>query len=80
MKDAKLTLTPDALIITIPRTLFRARIDKTIYAALAQALSTEGLDEAAKYFTDEAALRRSPNVLEVLMEERRKALEDDSSG
>jgi hypothetical protein len=50
-----LTVTRDAFVITIPRSLLgEARLDREILAALAAALSIEGLNEAAEYFSERA--------------------------
>jgi hypothetical protein len=71
MKDATYTYTKDDHIVTIPRSLHNGRLDRVILAAVAQALSIEGLQEAAAYFADEVEKRKQPNALDAALEQKR---------
>ncbi|MGA2793700.1 MAG: hypothetical protein ABSE69_09205 [Roseiarcus sp.] len=68
MKEPELTVTNDDFIITIPRSLHEGRVDRLILATLAQALSIEGLLEAAEYFRDETERRKKLSALAQALE------------
>jgi hypothetical protein len=66
-----LMVTPDTFIMTIPRSLFReARCDRIVLGALVQALSTEGLREAAGYLLEAAEDRTGPSAVDRVIGER----------
>jgi hypothetical protein len=68
MKE-NLKVSDTAYNINIDRAMHQGRLERVTLAVIAQALSAEGLEEAAEYFIEAARRLREPTILARAMAE-----------